>query len=588
MSPRASVYWLGAALCAAALQAGCRTAEDSVASATADAPAPTAGAPAITGVTPTEVKAGAVITVTGSGFGDAVGASALTVGGAPATSIVVWSDTAITAVVPADAVTGAVRVRVQGRDSAEGRVVVLWDAENPENVVVGGNRASPLHAQIMEDGEGGTLVVWNDFRSYAPSPSGPQQINIHAQRLNSRGKVLWHAGSVPISVAAGGQYFPQLISDGSGGAIVVWQDHRSGTHYDIYAQRISRTGALLWGSEVAVCAAAGDQERPKVVSDGSGGAIVAWHDHRSGSRYEVYAQRIDGSGASRWTANGVPVATASNNPQPLFPEPVPDGSGGAIIVWQDYRSGAWFLYAQRLDGAGGARWTADGVRLSATAATYQFDGFARPVPDGAGGAIVAWESSGAWTSPGSDLLAQRIDGQGALQWGASGTVVSAAAGDQTVPRMTTDGAGGAIIAWEDCRVGSAVRDIYAQRVSGSGTATWTADGVPVADAANSQFGPRIVPDAKGGAIVTWYDYRDYDVLDGGVLHGVDTFAQRLNDLGVAQWTANGTPISTAVLHQMYPEIVVDHAGGAIIVWEDSRTGSAVDLRSQGISFGGKQ
>lgn len=154
--------------------------------------------------------------------------------------------------------------------------------------------------------------------------------------------------------------------------------------------------------------------------------------------------------------------------------------------------------------------------------------------------------------------------------------------------MTTDGDGGAIIAWEDCRVGSAVRDIYAQRVSGSGAAAWTADGVPVAAAAASQYEPRIVPDGRGGAIATWYDYRDYDVLDDGVLHGVDTFAQRLNDLGVAQWTANGTPISTAVLHQMYPEIVVDHSGGAIIVWEDSRTGSAVDLRSQGISFGGKQ
>ena len=150
---------------------------------------------------------------------------------------------------------------MQGRDIAERRVVVLWDAENPENVIVGGNRFSSLHAQLMEDGEGGTLVVWNDYRSYVPSPAGPQQINIHAQRLNGRGKVLWHTASVPLSVATGGQYFPQLISDGSGGAIVVWQDHRSGSHYDIYAQRISRTGALLWASEVAVCAAPDDHGR---------------------------------------------------------------------------------------------------------------------------------------------------------------------------------------------------------------------------------------------------------------------------------------------------------------------------------------
>ena len=44
--------------------------------------------------------------------------------------------------------------------------------------------------------------------------------------------------SNPICTAANDQYYPQIISDGSGGAIITWSDNRSGSH-DIYAQRVS-------------------------------------------------------------------------------------------------------------------------------------------------------------------------------------------------------------------------------------------------------------------------------------------------------------------------------------------------------------
>lgn len=578
MPSRTIAYFLSVvALFAMTLPTGCTNSPDP------SAPS-TSMQPLITSVTPTEVRAGATITIAGSGFGDNKGTSMLTVGGATAASILSWSDGEIQAVVPDDALTGAVRARVQNTDSDEKHLVVLWDKENPQNVVIPGNHTSPLFTRLLADGEGGTIVVWNDYRSYDPLSAAPHKINIYAQRLNSRGKIIWNADGVPISTAAGGQYFPQLVSDGSGGAIVVWQDYRSGSNSDIYAQRISRSGAVVWASDVAVCAAVNDQEKPKIISDGAGGAIIVWHDYRSGSQYEVYAQRINGNGVPHWTANGVAVSTASNNPQFLFPEIISDSSGGAIIVWQDYRSGTWYLYAQRIDSAGAVQWPANGVRVSTTTARYQY--VARPVADSLGGAIIVWESSGGGN--GSDLYAQRIDASGVLQWGLAGTVVCAALDDQTLPQMTTDGKGGAIITWEDCRVGSADRDIYAQRVNASGTVQWTADGVSVSAAALNQYEPQIIGDGKGGAIITWYDYRNYNIMNSGVLQGVDTFAQRLNNAGAAQWTTDGTAISTADLHQMYPQITFDHSGGAIIVWEDSRTGSAVDLYAQGISFSGNQ
>ncbi len=577
-----------AALITATLTLGCSKSSDPSLPSLSSSPSSSSGIPApvspplISGVTPTEVKAGATITVTGSGFGISKGSSVLTVGGAPASQIISWSDSEIQAAVPDGALTGPVRATVQNQDSDETPLVVLWDKENPQNVVIPGNHESPLQAQIIAEGVGGSIVVWTDYRSYDPTSPNPHQINIYAQRLNSRGKTQWDPDGVPLSKVAGGQFFPQLVSDGNGGAIVVWEDNRGGStgdDTDIYAQRISPSGAVVWAADIAVCTAVHSQEKPKIVSDGAGGAIVVWQDYRSGSQYEVYAQRIDGDGVPQWTADGVAISTASNNPQFLFPEIIPDGAGGAIIVWQDYRTGAWNIYGQRIDSAGSVKWMANGVRISSAAAAYQY--VPRPVADGLGGIIAAWESSG------GDIYAQRISVTGVPQW-SSDALITGAPNEQTAPQMTTDGNGGAIITWEDCRAGSAVRDIYAQRVSASGIVQWTADGVPVCTAAYSQYEPQIISDGRGGAIITWYDYRNYDIPSNGTIQGVDTFAQRLDSDGIAHWPADGAAISTATLHQMYPKIASDNSGGAIIIWEDDRSGSTVDLYAQGISISGKQ
>lgn len=56
----------------------------------------------------------------------------------------------------------------------------------------------------------------------------------------------WFPNGVPICTAAGSQGSRGnlvIIADGSGGAIVAWEDHRSGD--DIYAQRVYADGAVV-------------------------------------------------------------------------------------------------------------------------------------------------------------------------------------------------------------------------------------------------------------------------------------------------------------------------------------------------------
>ena len=73
----------------------------------------------------------------------------------------------------------------------------------------------------------------------------------------------------------------------------------------------------------------GINTNPAITSDGAGGAIVTWHDTRSGGTTDIYAQRVNASGAIQWTADGVALCTARGNQDYVWI--TIDGAGGAIV-----------------------------------------------------------------------------------------------------------------------------------------------------------------------------------------------------------------------------------------------------------------
>jgi hypothetical protein len=422
------------------------------------------------------------------------------------------------------------------------------------------------------------------------------------------------ATNVALCTATGDQWWSAIVPDGSGGAIVTWTDARGGTATDIYAQRISANGAYLWAyNGQVVCNAPGVQDRPLLVTDGAGGAIVTWRDSRGGGTGDVYAQRISGSGVVQWTANGVPICTLEGDQ--VSEAMMADGAGGAFLVWADQRNilySSYSIYAQRISSSGAAQWAANGVALSTTGS----NGSVVIAPDGASGAVVAWISS----RYSLDVYAQRVSGTGAVQW-ATETPVCTAAERQLHPAIVADGSGGAIIAWEDQRA-DVYGDLYAQRISASGAPQWTGDGVALCTLTGAQDYPALVPSGTNGAIVVWGDSRGTSAIYGqrlasdgstqwtasglilctasgneyspciaadgadGVLlawmdtrSGEDIYAQHLTSAGTAQWTANGVPVSTAPGSQLYPVFATDGAGGMIAAWRDLR-GSSQDVYAQ--------
>jgi hypothetical protein len=415
----------------------------------------------------------------------------------------------------------------------------LWAADGVPVCTASDYQYAP---RVTADGAGGVIVTWWDFRSATSN-------DIYAQRLDGSGTASWTANGVAICTAAGSQMYPDLVADGAGGAVIIWQDQRAG-NWDIYMQRVDADGNTMWvANGNTVCNATYDQMSQEIIADGSGGLIVTWQDFRSGSDYDIYAARflIDSSGSMMWTFNGNAICSSLRNQ--IYPELIPDGGGGAIITWQDYYSNiSYDIRAQRVNISGANQWFSLGEMVCSESGDQTYPVIA---PDGGGGAIITWRDG---RSMDANIYAQRLDPDGRLLWPSSGVAVCTAAYNQDYPEIAGDGMGGAFITWEDRRT-DIDYDMYVQFVYPDGSITWTTDGVEVCALSNHQYNPRIMTDGLGGVMLAWED--------GRTNNDADIYAQRIEPR-YGQW-GHPEPVISAV-----EDVPADEGGVATVSWNPSQ------------------
>jgi hypothetical protein len=415
-------------------------------------------------------------------------------------------------------------------------------------------------AVTVPDGGGGEWIVWHERQL------GVYQLR--AKRLDVNGNPL--TGTIVVCPASGAQYLGGAVPDGAGGIVLGWEDERSGTDTDLYAQHIGAGGALQWtGTGVVVCNAGFDQTGLRMVSDGAGSAIFTWQDERI-APMNVYAQRLNAAGVPLWPPNGLAVSTL-----PGFkfgPVIVPAGSNGAVVLWSSAG-----IYGQMLDGAGAAQWTSTGMLLesSSTGFTLTCRG---AVSDQNDGAVVLYERPDLDIFTGEffniELRALHTSNTGVSTWTADGVLLATGNAFRERAELVTDGNGGAIAAWSDARSG--IHDIYAQRVDNGGTLQWSAAGRGVCTSPSWQWLTSLHEDGLGGAVMAWTDE-----LNGFA----DVYAQRVDANGVSQWSAGGEPIASAARGQYEAGLHV--AGGStILAWTDFRNGSERLIYSQKLNLSG--
>jgi hypothetical protein len=394
----------------------------------------------------------------------------------------------------------------------------------------------------IEDGEGGVIVCWEDSRNGT--------WDIYAQRVDSAGYLLWTDYGIPVADGPATQDNPVMVSDGEGGAIIAWEQPALS---DVYAQRINGAGHRLWGEEgIVVCSAPNLQYMLDIASDGFGGAVLVWEDSRDDPIHsDIYAQRISAEGEILWDSNGVGLCAEPTNE--FYPLVIGDGTGGAIAAWEDSRDGRdWAkIYAQRVDSTGRVLWRQNGVPVCTDCISdwhSQRNSFAIAI-DGSEGAIIAWtDETDNLTTP--DVYIQHIDFRGHTRWGDRGIPVAVTQEGNGHPWMFAHGQGGVILTWLDDR-----DSLFIQRVDSEGQVYWEENGRVLCDRRAMARGLVQLDDSTFSVVGT-----------SSAFGGWAGRSWRADTSGNSIWGTEGIEFTNMGTEYMYHP-VKDGTGGLIVVWQ---------------------
>ena len=432
--------------------------------------------------------------------------------------------------------------------------------------------AAQLLYSMVPDGTGGVYLAWEDYRSGALA-------DIYGHHVLADGQLApgWPVNGLGIAAFMEEQRDPKLVPDGAGGVFAVWSDSRTYpfSQRDIYAQHLQAGGtpAPGWAANGMLVTNARTYDfGPSAAAGLDGGLYVTWT--RDLANQDIGAQHLDATGlpAFTWPDTGIVLCRAAKD---QTVSTVVTCAGGAMAIWKDPRNytsqnrqtefyaARFGPYAELEPG-----WPQDGRQLytSLNAISAPF-----AVSDGAGGLLYMWGEL--VTASNEDLFVTHADSTGII-------VTSIAFPDGIVSvcpdtsyqhpvSFVSDGAGGALIGWQDYRANPSFTDPnpYVQHVTGGATiaAGWPAKGVALTlePTAESETIPVAV---SGGVIAVWAR---------GAADTTNLFASFVGDDGVVPALVSLVSSEASPGRVRLAWAVTGDAGDA---WRIERRGEATDWR----------
>jgi len=438
-----------------------------------------------------------------------------------------------------------------------------WSTDHMVIVAASGyHERSPT---TVADGAGGVIVA---FEAEVPEGELKGDLDLLMQRVDASGALAWGGGqgSLPLAATTVVARAPVLVSDGEGGAFVVFErlghDDAGALASDLAAQRVAADGSLQWAEGsldgLPIVAGPGLVSGAVAVADGQGGLIVVFELEPTGGpsagSHELWAHRIAPDSKPVWGSGGRPLAVAVAKGSISDAAVLPDGAGGALVVFREEvvegeLAGDFDLMSQRIAADGSLPWGGTPEAFKVVSATTLAEGPPAIVSDGAGGAIVAYQA--AWRDGPRvgqlDLFAQRIDADGAGLWN-EGAPVPLASSDwsEDSPLLVSDGAGGAIAVFAQAPPAAHLsqdQDIGAQRIGPDGTLLWHAGAKSAVLSATTHLerNPAIMADGHGGVVAVF----EAVARDGEHAGDSELVAQHLDASGQRLWGEGTAPALVA-------------------------------------------
>jgi len=440
--------------------------------------------------------------------------------------------------------------------AAPGTARAAWSHDPGTNLSLSTSTNLQESSTAVSDGAGGIITFWTEQVG--------AQLDIHAQRASASGTIApgWPAAGLVVCSAAGNKRGPKAVSDGSGGAIVVWQDSRTGID-DIFAQHIKGDGTIApgWpanGLDLSNVAEADDEFQQCITTDGAGGALVAWTLDFGLGDWDIYGAHVTGAGVIAWSK---PLYAPIDIQQ--APAIVSDGTGGMIVGFESHFTGDYDPQAMRVTSAGGIAWGPVSLITEAGDQTG-----IRVTGDGAGGAYFAWNDVA--SSPILVTIAHRTFTGGTPGGGwFSGfrAVTGGATAQQNAPLLAADGTGGCFFAWTDARYGGSATFMQHVTPDGFNAPGWPDAGIEASESESAD----LVPDGSGGTLLAG-------------LGATQGFGMRMTSAGAPElgWPFAGVVFATSGAANETPTIVPDGSGGGVVSFEMIRSLASPHVYAQSI------
>jgi hypothetical protein len=306
--------------------------------------------------------------------------------------------------------TGAGSIRIQKLD---GSGVPQYPANGINYIGVGGTE-KPAFAQITASDSGSYIVAY--VRNIATF-SSPR--HVHAQKFDGAGNALWNAGSPVVVYDASAipiAHQPILRSDNAGGAVLAW--HRVlGVTYEVMNQRLNASGVEAFAHNgVSISSDALMELNPALsIEPVSGDAIIFFNKENSGqSMWSLSVQRVSTTGALLWGSGlGIDLIPL-DNVQKLILKSVPYADGAVCCSFRATGPVTQDLINFRVDGSGNSVWGAAPVVASSVVSGKLRNALAT---DASGVLRMVWTDNRNDVMPifnGYDTYAQNVNADGSL------------------------------------------------------------------------------------------------------------------------------------------------------------------------------
>ncbi len=395
----------------------------------------------------------------------------------------------------------------------------------------------------------GFIVAWTDYRNNFD--------DIYAQRFGPAGTPI--GVNFMVNDFYGECYYPSLAANDSG-FVITWEDYRSGSYYDIYAQRYDASGSAV-GGNFMVNDDGGSSDHYQYggynISGSDSGFVITWYDYRSDSDWDIYAQRLDAAGD---TLGGNFLVNDDGGGDDQYDPSVASTDSGFVITWYDYRNGDWDIYAQRFNAAGDTL----GGNFLVSDDGGGYDQYDPIVAASDSGFVVTWydyRSGSYW-----DIYAQQYDASGAAL-GGNFLVNDDGAGtcDHYSPSLAANNSGFVVSWYDDRHNTNGYYDIFCQRYDLAGDTLGPNFMVNSGDTGTAdQWDASVAMDKFGRSLAVWYDLRH----DDGSWNLVDQYGQLYDADGKpvgANFIINDT-LSAAHRYGYDPRAAFLPGGGFVVTW----------------------